>query len=240
MEDHDRTRCQPEYEHQIYDDLEWLGFAPAAASINSLRAGPSPYRQSDSGADYQAALESSRRARPGLRMQLLPLRHRTRAGRRPRRRTGAPLSGDLPRPRPSPRLRYRRADPDARRGLHVRGPGPRPAAPGAEPPMRRPARARPAGETGPTSSPWLSTTSGTGSRMSCVAPTCSNSTGRQLALARLLGREHGPLFLHHPIIHGERGAKLSKRDASLSLAAMRARGMSAEEVIALAERMTGN
>ena len=60
------------------------------------------------------------------------------------------------------------------------------------------------------------------------------STGRQVALARLLGREHGPVFLHHPIIHGEGGAKLSKRDASFSLAEMRKRGMTAAEVIAAA------
>ena len=64
------------------------------------------------------------------------------------------------------------------------------------------------------------------------------STGRQVALARLLGREHAPVFLHHPIIHGEGGAKLSKRDASFSLAEMRERGMTAEQIIAEAGRLT--
>jgi len=64
------------------------------------------------------------------------------------------------------------------------------------------------------------------------------STGRQLALARLLGRARGPVFLHHPIIHAENGAKLGKRDAAPSLATMRGRGMSGQDVIAEAERLT--
>jgi glutamyl/glutaminyl-tRNA synthetase len=47
MEDHDRTRCRPEYELSILEDLEWLGFVPDAISRSSLNSRPSPYRQSD-------------------------------------------------------------------------------------------------------------------------------------------------------------------------------------------------
>jgi glutamyl-tRNA synthetase/glutamyl-Q tRNA(Asp) synthetase len=65
------------------------------------------------------------------------------------------------------------------------------------------------------------------------------STGRQLALARLLGREKGPVFLHHPIIHSEQGAKLGKREGSFALAAMREMGMTAEEVRGEAKLRTG-
>lgn len=64
IEDHDRTRCRREYEQQVLADLEWLGFAPEAETTSSLRAGPSPYRQSDSCGVYDAAL--NRLAEQGL------------------------------------------------------------------------------------------------------------------------------------------------------------------------------
>ena len=63
IEDHDRGRCRPEYERAMLDDLEWLGLEPDLGTPGEL-AGPSPYRQSDAGDLYQAALE--RLARAGL------------------------------------------------------------------------------------------------------------------------------------------------------------------------------
>ncbi len=62
MEDHDRTRCRPEYEAAILDDLDWLGFVPDIASTDSFRAGPSEFRQSDSGILYERALAELRDA----------------------------------------------------------------------------------------------------------------------------------------------------------------------------------
>jgi glutamyl/glutaminyl-tRNA synthetase len=57
IEDHDRQRCRPEYEAALLDDLEALGFEPDEPSIESLRhGGPSPYRQSDNGPSYAAAV----------------------------------------------------------------------------------------------------------------------------------------------------------------------------------------
>lgn len=50
IEDHDRSRCRPEYDAAILEDLEWLGF----------RADLGPVRQSDSGGPYLAALERLR------------------------------------------------------------------------------------------------------------------------------------------------------------------------------------
>jgi glutamyl/glutaminyl-tRNA synthetase len=37
------------------------------------------------------------------------------------------------------------------------------------------------------------------------------STGRQLRLARMLGRTDLPAYAHHPLIRGSSGAKLSKQ-----------------------------
>ncbi len=57
------------------------------------------------------------------------------------------------------------------------------------------------------------------------------STGRQILLGKMLGRQQPPLFLHHPLLFDESGRKLSKRHCSESVSAMREQGRSPEEVI---------
>jgi glutamyl-tRNA synthetase len=66
-----------------------------------------------------------------------------------------------------------------------------------------------------------------------------SSTGRQIALGRLLGRARPPVYLHHPLILGGGGAKLSKKDRAAGLEAMRAAGRTAEEVLGEAAFRTG-
>ena len=56
------------------------------------------------------------------------------------------------------------------------------------------------------------------------------STGRQIRLARLLGREHMPVFFHHPLIMKSPDQKLSKSDGDTGIRELRARGWSAEQV----------
>jgi glutamyl-tRNA synthetase/glutamyl-Q tRNA(Asp) synthetase len=63
-----------------------------------------------------------------------------------------------------------------------------------------------------------------------------DSTGRQLQLARLLGRERPPLFLHHPLVMKSATQKLSKADRDTSVRDLRAAGRSAAEVIGEAAR----
>jgi glutamyl-tRNA synthetase/glutamyl-Q tRNA(Asp) synthetase len=57
------------------------------------------------------------------------------------------------------------------------------------------------------------------------------STGRQIQLARLLGREEPPAFLHHPLIMKSPGQKLSKSDGDTGIRELRARGWTAAQVI---------
>lgn len=57
LENHDLTRCKPEYEAALLQDLEWLGLRPDIGRIEEFRAGNSDYRQSDCDAHYQRALE---------------------------------------------------------------------------------------------------------------------------------------------------------------------------------------
>lgn len=63
------------------------------------------------------------------------------------------------------------------------------------------------------------------------------STGRQLRLARLLGRERMPLFLHHPLIVKPGGAKLSKASGDTGVRELRAAGMTAADVLETGARL---
>ena len=60
IEDHDRQRSRPAYEAAMLDDLERLGLGPDEPPIAAVRAGPTPFRQSDTGHVYAAALERLR------------------------------------------------------------------------------------------------------------------------------------------------------------------------------------
>lgn len=60
------------------------------------------------------------------------------------------------------------------------------------------------------------------------------STGRQIQLARLLGREPPPTFLHHALIMKSPTQKLSKSDGDTGIRELRAKGWTAAQVIAAA------
>ncbi|MWC31216.1 tRNA glutamyl-Q(34) synthetase GluQRS [Paenibacillus sp. MMS18-CY102] len=65
-----------------------------------------------------------------------------------------------------------------------------------------------------------------------------DSTPRQLALYDALGASP-PRFAHVPLLLGTDGNRLAKRDGSLSLAAIRERGIQPERVIGLLAAMSG-
>ena len=60
------------------------------------------------------------------------------------------------------------------------------------------------------------------------------STGRQIQLARLLGRADPPAFLHHPLIMKTPEQKLSKSDSDTGIRELRAAGWAPADVIARA------
>jgi glutamyl-Q tRNA(Asp) synthetase len=60
------------------------------------------------------------------------------------------------------------------------------------------------------------------------------STGRQIRLARLLGRERPATFRHHPLLMKSPGQKLSKSDGDTGIRDLRARGWTADQVKAAA------
>ena len=61
-----------------------------------------------------------------------------------------------------------------------------------------------------------------------------SSTGRQVLLARMLGRAAPPLFLHHPLILDPRGKKLSKSAGDTGVRELRAQGFTPADVIGMA------
>jgi glutamyl-tRNA synthetase/glutamyl-Q tRNA(Asp) synthetase len=66
-----------------------------------------------------------------------------------------------------------------------------------------------------------------------------SSTGRQILLARMLGRKNAALFLHHPLIHDERGQKLSKSAGDTGVRDLRRAGLSPPDVIGMAAFQVG-
>jgi glutamyl-Q tRNA(Asp) synthetase len=57
------------------------------------------------------------------------------------------------------------------------------------------------------------------------------STGRQIQLARLLGRDRPPRFAHHPLVMKSPTEKLSKSDGATGVRELRAAGWTAAEVL---------
>jgi glutamyl-tRNA synthetase/glutamyl-Q tRNA(Asp) synthetase len=63
------------------------------------------------------------------------------------------------------------------------------------------------------------------------------STGRQIRLARLLGRERPPTFFHHPLIMKTADQKVSKSDGDTGVRDLRSKGWSPGDVIGAARRL---
>jgi glutamyl-tRNA synthetase/glutamyl-Q tRNA(Asp) synthetase len=57
VEDHDRERCRPEYEAALLDDLDWLGFVPDLFPTDTFRGGRCESRQSDRHAIYESVAQ---------------------------------------------------------------------------------------------------------------------------------------------------------------------------------------
>lgn len=234
IEDHDRTRCRPEYEAALLEDLDWLGFAPDVGRTDEFRQGPHPQRQSDNAPRYEAAL--AQLASQGLIYHC-----------RCSRKDIAGAAGDVP----NEETRY----PGTCRTLNLE-PGPGRVqrvilAPGAETftdLLLGPQSQEPATQCGD-----MIVRDRNGNYTYQFAVTVDDmvqgidlvirgedllsSTGRQLALARLLGRAAPPRFLHHPLIRKPSGEKLSKSSGDTGVRELRAAGWSPQDVLGRAAHL---
>jgi glutamyl/glutaminyl-tRNA synthetase len=228
MEDHDRSRCTPEYERSILQDLEWLGFEPDPESLGSLRdSPPSPYRQSDQSARYTTAFQTLRHA--GLLYGCTCTR------------------GDLGPPDKTGERRYpgtcrgQAVDREGRHVVRVMLPD---EATVVDDLLLEPLHQHPLRDHG---DPIIRDALGQWSYQFCVViddmlqgvnlivrgEDLIASTGRQLLLGRLLGRTTPFVTVHHPLLLDAEGRKLSKRDRSTTIRSLREDGMTAEEVLGM-------
>ena len=252
IEDHDRGRSRPEFERAILDDLDWLGFVPDEPSTDGFRAGPSSGRQSDRAVVYEEALERLRAA--GLLYSCECSRSASRLGgserTRPTSGVGRVLSGP---PGETPEVWYpgtcreKGLEEGPGRGIRVRL---NPSTERfvdlwrglqAQKPLEQCgdllARDRDGGWTyqfGVTVDDLAQ-----GVTLVVRGDDLLASTGRQIQLARLLGRREPPRFLHHPLVMKTPTQKLSKADRDTSVRDLRAAGRSAADIIGQAAYAAG-
>lgn len=229
IEDHDRQRCRPELESALLDDLDRLGLAADEPSTDALRAGPSPYRQSDNGPAYDDAVD-----RLGTVTEVYPCdctrstfaRWRTANGR-PWSGPGCPgncLARGLDR-RPDLGLRAALGDGDESWDDLLLGP--------------RSGRVAPDGDV------LVRDRNGNWTYALCVVvddlrhdidlvvrgEDLLDATPSQLRLGRLLGRPTPPTFAHHRLVRRPDGSKLSKADGATAIGVLLDSGASADDLI---------
>ena len=220
IEDHDRQRSRPEYEAAILEDLAWLEF----------QADEGPVRQSERGAIYEEALDRLRRQ---------GLVYACGCSRVDIARAASPIDAELRYPGT---CAHRGLPEGPGLGLRVR------LAPTVErfDDLRHgPMEQRPSEQCGDVlvrdrDGNWTYQFAATvddyvqGVTLVVRGDDLLGSTGRQIQLARLLGRDEPPLFLHHPLIMKPGNQKLSKSDGDTGVRELRAKGWTPEQVIELA------
>jgi glutamyl/glutaminyl-tRNA synthetase len=236
VEDHDRGRCRPEYETALLEDLSWLGLEPDQGTAADLGAGASSWRQSDCGGVYASALSqlSTTSSVFGCDCSRKDIaldggdvfNEETRYPGRCRDR------GLVPAPGRNARLRV---DPGEERFVDA---------------WLGEQRQQPAEQCGDL---LLRDRLGNWSYQFAVVvddlrhgidliirgDDLLSSTGRQLRLARLLGRATPPVFLHHPLIRKSSGEKLSKAAGDTGVRELRTRGEAPGAVLGRAAWLTG-
>jgi glutamyl-Q tRNA(Asp) synthetase len=229
IEDHDRERSRPEFEAGILDDLDWLGFVPDIYPTSAFRAGRCDGRQSDRDRVYRDAFEMLRSR--GLVYACACTR-----------KAVAAVGGDGEELRYPGTCRERglafedgfgwrvRMDPgvesfdDARLGPQVQNPAAQ-----CGDMLIRDRRGNWTYQFCVTVDDWTQQIDLVIRGRDLLA-----STGRQMRLARLLGRVEPPAFLHHPLIMKSPDQKLSKSDGDTGIRELRARGLTPLDVLALA------
>jgi glutamyl-tRNA synthetase/glutamyl-Q tRNA(Asp) synthetase len=224
IEDHDRARSRAEYERAILDDLEWLGFV----------ADGGPVRQSDRHAIHEGALDRLRSL--GLVYACECSRSEIAAAHEPgqeRRYPGTCARKGLPERR-GLGLRIR-LDPSVERFDDLRhGPQEQQPSEQAGDLLARDRDGHWTYQFAVTVDDWEQ-----GVTLIVRGDDLLSSTGRQIQLARLLGRQESPRFLHHPLVMKTADRKLSKADGDTSIGDLREKGLTAADVIGRAAALAG-
>lgn len=236
LEDHDRVRCRRAYETALLEDLEWLGLEPDVGTAGDLRSGPSPYRQSDCGEVYEAALGRLAEAAEVFGCDC--------SRRDIAAEGGDPFNAETPY---TGRCRERGLGVAAGRGVRVRMEA------GAErftDALLGEQVQQPADQCGDLlvrdrmghwTYQFAVVVDDLRHRVDLVVrgEDLLGSTGRQLRLQRLLGRERPTVHVHHQLISKPDGAKLSKAGGDTGIRELRRAGVGARAVLGRAAWLTG-
>jgi glutamyl-Q tRNA(Asp) synthetase len=237
IEDHDRGRCRPEFEQGILDDLDWLGLVPDELTSADFRAGPVLQRQSDNTARYEARL-----AELEARGLVYPCRcSRAEIARATNAHEGLELvypgtcRGQGPEVRDQVGLRVLMSGDGPERFDDLR------LGPQAQDPMTQCGDLLVRDRLGQWTYQFAVTVDDWEQGIDLVirGEDLLHSTGRQIRLARLLGRTKPPAFLHHPLLRHPDGRKLSKSSNDTGLAELRAAGWTPARLFGLAAQLSG-
>jgi glutamyl-tRNA synthetase/glutamyl-Q tRNA(Asp) synthetase len=237
IEDHDRGRSRPAFEAGLLDDLDRLGLRPDQPSTAELRAGPSPYRQSDDEAPYAQALDRLRDA--GLVYACACSRSTFEAYAaehgRPFEGPGCPggcralgLAED-----PGRSLRVALGGGSEAWTDLLAGPIADDATPAGDLPVRD--------RHGDWTYAFCVVVDDVRHGVDLVirGRDLLAATAPQIRLARRLGRGTPPWFLHHPLVRLTNGAKLSKADRSTSVRSLLNAGWRPADLFGAAARLAG-
>lgn len=227
IEDHDRDRCRSEFEAAILEDLDWLGFAPDQYPTSAFRGGGCAGRQSDREHEYR---EAAARLRAGGLVYACRCSRREIAGAAGWETTervypGTCRDAQLPIDEGAGwRVRIdagiERFD-DARLGPQAQEPASQ-----CGDVLIRDRRGNWTYQFAAAVDDWRQSID-----LVIRGEDLLASTGRQMRIARLLGRTQPPVFLHHPLLMKSPGQKLSKSDGDTGIRDLRARGWTRDDVL---------
>lgn len=236
IEDHDRQRSTSAYEQALLDDLEWLELEPDVYPLSAYRAERCDGRQSERDAVYREALAPLVRAGLvyGCRCSRADIERASPATADGERRyantcrdLGLPLGDEL-----GWRLRI---DPGVETFDDAL------AGPQAQEPALQCGDLLLRDRLGNWTYQGVATVDDFVQGVSLVVRGLDllSSTGRQVRLARLLGRATPPTFVHHALVMKSPTQKLSKSDGDTGVRDLRAAGWSSARVIGHAAALAG-
>jgi glutamyl-tRNA synthetase/glutamyl-Q tRNA(Asp) synthetase len=228
IEDHDRERSRPEYVRAILEELAWLGLEPHDA-------GAGPAFQSGRESTYDRALGA---------LDVQGLVYACACSRRHIEHASGTTGDEL---RYAGTCRELGLPRDSGRGLRVRIDA------GAErfhDALLGPQEQHPSNQAGDLlirdrvgqwTYQFAVTVDDVDQQVDLVIRGADllASTGRQIRLARLLGRPQPPVFLHHPLLFARPGVKLSKSNRDTGIRELRAAGATGPEVLGMAAARCG-
>lgn len=229
IEDHDRLRCRREYEEAIYDDLDWLGFEPANVVTPD-------FRQSNSAVEYNDALARIQRSHHVYRCVCS---RKDLAAHSTKSSTGEFVYSGHCRKADHPaetfhalRLEWGSGEESFDDGL---------LGPQTQEPLKQ------CGDLllKDRHDQWTYQFAVTvddirhGVNLIVRGEDLLDSTGRQIRLARLLGRPEAARFFHHPLITDPDGVKLSKKQRSPAIRELRSSKINPATVIGEAAKAVG-